>query len=92
MIFRAYKVGHIITFYAECIAATDLIENNSTHLLCTFKPPYIPAINYIVVPLRGKDVPFPEIATLWIRNNGNGILYGTIASGTRFYIQGSFTY
>lgn len=73
----------------ECVTTSNISYGG---VIGTFKSPYRPGISYIVVPVRNNSSSFSEMATLWIRNNGNGILYGTIASGTRFYIQGSFTY
>ena len=74
----------------ECVTTSNISYGS---VIGTFKSPYQPGINYIVVPVRNNSSSFSEIATLWIRNNGNCELYGNaVTSGTRFYIQGSFTY
>lgn len=89
-VFRAYRVGHTITFHMECVATSNIPYGS---VIGTFKSPYRPGINYIIVPVRNNSSSFSEIATLWIRSNGNCELYGnTVTSGIRFYIQGSFTY
>lgn len=89
--FRAYKVGRIITFHAECIVASGISYGG---VICTFKNPYRPGINYIVIPVRNSSSAFSEIATLWVRSNGNCEFYsnGNVGTGTRIYIQGEFAY
>lgn len=90
-VFRAYKVGRIITFHTECIVNSDISYGG---VISTFKNPYRPGINYIVIPVRNNSSAFSEIATLWIRNDGNCEFYsnGNFGAGTRIYIQGAFAY
>lgn len=90
-VFRAYRTGRTITFHMECVVTSNISYGD---VIGTFKSPYRPWINYIVVPVRDNSSSFREIATLWIRSNGNCELYSSsgLGAGVRIYIQGAFAY
>lgn len=89
--FNAYKVGRVVNFYMYLETTVDIESKTGVFSAGTFKEPYKPLNGFIVCPLRRDGDPFNEIGTMWIER-GRCLVYGSIKSGSHFYIQGSFVY
>ena len=86
--FVAYKAGRTVTFFGEFKTTVALSGNIAPF---SFKAPYKPMIDYIVIPVMEHTPPFNRVASLWIGRAGVGYVYN-LNTNTEFYIYGSFPY
>lgn len=86
--FAAYKAGRTVTFFGEFKTTVALGGGIAPF---SFKAPYKPMIDYIVIPVMEHTSPFNRVASLWIGRTGVGYVYN-LNTNTEFYIYGSFPY
>lgn len=76
---------NVLSVYMQ-ITTKEITETT----LMTTKIPYRPTVSYVIASARSASAPYPEVATLWLNDNGN-VTHYRLNNNTIYYIYFSYT-